>query len=307
MKRRQVLMGGAAIGIASLAGCSDVLGGGGSTGNLGNVAQWLPEPADITDDQDHYGISARSPSRLANLFDNPVLRSEFAPSLDYANPRATDVEYTVSASAGGRNFDVNVGQFNVDWVEHQMDTAEDLDRDSDIGDFAVFLRENNNGVSDAYAISNRAYIHTSDTGGFDEPADALDVLTTVIETREGDIGRYHEQNQDMEILVDDLSFGHMLNARTMDATDQSEPEIGEFENVVARGSTRIIQGETTDTEEIIVFENERDISEREIETYIEESSSFDGYRQRPGYDIADRSVIIEGTQQGVQLFTSGSP
>lgn len=307
MKRRQVLKGGAAIGIASLAGCSELLGGSASTGNFQNVAQWLPEPANLADDQDHYEVTARSPSRVAELFDNSLFRSQFAPSLDYANPRATDVRYTVSAGVGGRNFDVYAGQFNVDWAEHQMDTADDLDRDSDVEDFAVFIRENNNGITDAYAVSNRAYIHTSDSGfGFDESADAHDVLTTVIDAREGNIGRYHDRNQDMEILVDDLSFGHQLNAGTMEATEQSEPEFGEFENVVARGSTRIIDGETTTTEEVIVFEASRDVTEREIEEYIEESSSFDGYRDRPSYDNGDRSVIIEGTRQGAQLQTIGS-
>lgn len=302
MKRRQVLTSGAALGVAGLAGCSDILSGESATGDTTNVAKWLPEPADLVDDQDHYEVTARSPKRLANLVDNPLFRSEFAPDLEYANPRATDVTYTVSAGAGGRNFDVYAGKFNEGWVLDRMDIAENLDRDSDVEDFAVFVRETNNGISDAYAISSQAYIHTSDSApGFDQNPDALDVLTTVIDARVGNIGRYHEENQDMGRLVDELSFGHNLTARTMESTGESSPQFGQFENVVARGSTNIVRGETTDTQEIIVFEAERDIREREMVEYIEESGSFDQYRERPSYDIANRAVVIEGTRTGANF------
>jgi hypothetical protein len=44
-----------------------------------------------------------------------------------------------------------------------------------------------------------------------------------------------------------------------------------------------------------VFLGERDVREREIETYIDESGEFNNFQQRPEFEVDGRTVEITGS------------
>ena len=316
--RRDVLKTGVAIGsvaaTGALAGCSSILGGGASTGSFSDVTMWLPSPGDLDSDLEHYSVSARSPSRLANLESDPQeANSDHAPSLEFASPTANDVDTVVNATAEGagenedepfdnptQSFTAYSGSFNRSWAMTQLDNADAWDDEQEVEEYRIYGRspEGQEGTFEAVGVSESGYVRASDelaTGG-DSP-DSVAIVETVINAAIGEGERFVDENENMGVVGDQLSFGHQLFAGTpVESPDETNPEEGEFEDVVAAGNNQTIKGQSADETQVLVFDSEGDIDEGDIEEYIEESGSFNGFTSTPTFSISGRAVIIEGSR-----------
>jgi len=122
-------------------------------------------------------------------------------------------------------------------------------------------------------------------------------METVIDASQGNVTRYPDADRDMSVLADALPSGHDLSANIRnEAREQSTPESGIFGGQVGTGSASTIDGRDQKDTEVLVFVEESDIVEREIETYINESGQFSNYESRPEFSIDGRTVTIEGSR-----------
>jgi hypothetical protein len=167
-----------------------------------------------------------------------------------------------------------------------------FDPDAPIGDYDVYTAGTR-----AFAISGDAIVdarHASPPG--DEDPDPAEFAETIIDTSTGDADSYVEDT-DMAVLADAIPDGHVFQAETFEqiGSENADPETGAFENLVGEGQSLTVRGSQADVSLLLVFFAERAVDEDAIETYIEESSEFSAYQQRPEYEIDGRTVEITGT------------
>jgi hypothetical protein len=305
VQRRQFVKTGGALltaGMVGLSGCGGVFGGGDdtSTGSFGDVTDWTPAPALLGSDLT-YRFNASSPSQLAGVSDNPTWQSAFAQQTAFGRLPAEDVEYTVRAGVPerlpeGRSFRVYVGDFDSAWIGTKLQRTENdsvtFDPDTPIDEYDVYTAETR-----AFAVSGDAIVdarHGSPPG--DEDPDPADFAETIIDTNTGDADSY-AAGEDMGMLADAVPDGHVFQAETFEqiGSEDAVPETGDFENLVGEAQSLTVQGSMADISRLLVFFAERAVDEDAIETYIEESSEFNAYQERPEYEVTGRTVEITGT------------
>jgi hypothetical protein len=304
MERRQFVKTGGtllAAGMVGLSGCNGVLGGGGAgTASFDDVTDWTPSPESL-DSETTYRFSARSPSRLAEVSDNPSWQSVFSQQTAFGGLAAEDVEYTIRAGRAGRlpegrSFRVYVGDFNPAWIGTKLQRTESngqvFDSDASIGEYDVYTAGTR-----AFAVSGDAIVaarHGAPPG--DEDPDPAGLAETIIDTSTGDADSY-ATDTDMSVLAGAIPDGHVFRADTFEqiGSENADPETGEFENLVGRGRSLTVRGSQADVSQPLVFFADRAVDEDAIETYIEESSEFNGYQERPEYEVTGRTVEITGT------------
>jgi len=305
MQRRQFVKTGGALlaaGMVGLSGCNGALDGGdgAGTGSFDDVTDWVPSPelfgSDLT-----YRFDARSPSRLAEVSDNPSWQSAFSQQTPFGTLAAEDIEYTIQAGPlpEGRSFRVHVGDFDPSWIGTRIERAESngevFDPDAPIDEYDEY---------DVYTTETRAFAVSGDAivdarhadPPDDEEPDPSDFAETIIDTSEGNADSY-ATGEDMGMLADAVPDGHVFRAETFDqiGPDEANPETGDFENLVGKGRSLTVRGSQVDVSLPFVFFAERAVEEDDIETYIEESADFDEYRERPEYEVTGRTVEITGT------------
>lgn len=302
MQRRPFLKTGGALltaGMVGLSGCGGVFGGedGPSTGSFDDVTDWVPSPALFGSDLT-YRFNANSPSRLAEVSDNPTWQSTFSQQTAFGRLPAEDVEYTIQASGlpESRSFRVYVGDFDSAWIGTKLQRTENdnvtFDPDAPIDGYDVYTAG-----TQTFAVSGDAIVdarHGSPPG--DEDPDPADFAETIIDTNTGDADSYAEDT-DMSVLADAVPDGHVFQVETFEqiGSEVADPETGDFENLVGEGQSLTVQGSMADITRLLVFFAERAVDEDAIETYIEESSEFSAYQERPEYEITGRTVEITGT------------
>lgn len=306
MQRRQFVKTGGALlaaGMVGLSGCNDVLGGGdgASTGSFDDVTDWVPSP-ELLDSDLNYTFRARSPSRLAEVSDNPSWQSAFSQQTPFGRLAAEDVTYTIRAGRStplpeGRSFRVHVGDFDPAWIGTKLQRTEGsngeaFDPDAPIDEYDVYTAGTR-----AFAVSGDAIVSTRhEDPPDDEEPDPAGFAETIIDTSQGDADSY-AAGEDMGMLADAVPDGHVFRAETFDqiSPDEANPETGNFENLVGTGRSLTVQGSQADVSLLFVYFAERAVEEDDIETYIEESAEFDGYQERPEYEVTGRTVEITGT------------
>jgi hypothetical protein len=314
MKRRQVLKTGAGIGALGLAGCLGFGGGAGGTESFDTMGEWVPEPGVFDSSLGQYNsLNGDTPAGVAAQIDDSTFEGATQPDLDFANPKASDVDYHVNASASGEegysvNFDVYVGDFNHDWTEQNLQNTQNENATTGYqseGEYQGFTLYANpqpeggfGGRQTAYGFSSSGYIRVeaSDSGENADP-DAVAAIEAVIDASEGNVNRYQESNQDMSALVDALPSAHQLSASiNAEPPEESNPQNGQLEGLAGQANATTLDGNTIESAEVLVFVSERDVVERDINEYVDESGSFSNYQQRPDVSFDTRTVVIEGTQ-----------
>jgi hypothetical protein len=326
MKRRQALKAGAGIGILALAGCSGIGGGGGGTESFGNIAEWAPAPGEFDSDLESYGVAASSPAGIASQINDQVFQVSAAPSLRFASPKATDVDFSLAGEGSGPpedgqygiNFTVHVGDFNPDWIDQNLQNtqsddggtspSEEFQSEGQYQEFTLYANENPDGFNQsqtAYGFNDSGYIRAevSEQGDNADP-DAVAAVETLIDASEDTASRYFDSDQDMSVLNDSLPSGHGFKTNFIEEPpDETDPAQGNFEDLVAEGEVQTVSGNETDITEVLVFRSESGVSERDINEYVDESGEFSGYASRPAVTIDGRTAVIEGTQPTTRLPT----
>lgn len=291
MNRRQFLTVGSTVATAGLAGCTDILGGDDGAG-LDDVGAWLPDPVAIDSGLDHYAFEARSPAAQAEAVDDLFVESSFRPDPEFGSVTVTDVESTISVSNASTaqsqySFDLYFGSFDADWAETNLQNN-GYNRVGSNDDLTIYDRND----TAAIAVSSDTAIEVTHQGS---NPDAARLIDTLIDTEAGEVDRYTDAYSDMEVLLDSLPSGHNVEGEAFSEVSENAPEVGLFEGQVAGGTSETIDGRQVDVTEVLVFLDDRDVVERRIEEYIDESGEFRDFLSRPDYEIDGRSVTISGT------------
>lgn len=305
MQRRQFIKGGGgllAAGTAGLAGCTDILGGddGTQTGSVSDITSWLPAPREISTDLENYGFDASAPAALASVYDDPRWESQVAPNPQFGSPKADDVDYSISASTSTveeqYDFQVYSGSFDGEWIGTTIRTNDNWRRERAFEDYTIFGRQNNDDInSTVVAVSDSGMLevtHVDQSG--DPSANAARFAELLVDTNGGNLPRYTEQNEGFQAVADGLPDGHQLNGRTFEETPETNAETGQFRGQIGQGRSRTLSGDTVEITNVLVFFNENDIRERDIEIYVEESGQFSNYLGRPDININGNTVTISG-------------
>ncbi|QSG14007.1 hypothetical protein [Halapricum desulfuricans] len=321
MKRREMLKATGAAATASamgLAGCNSVpfLGGDdGSTGSFSAVSSWLPEPGEISDGLNHYSFSARTPSGIYSAVDDTLWKSSQRVSTEFGSLPSEDVEYRISMNArvssedsfGSSDFEATIytGSFDADWIGDKIEYGAGYATTSEMTDSRTLFRQENAGESnlDAFVVDENENV-VINIGGNDQTdtlPTAEGVAELLFDANAGEVPTYTETS-DMSELASGLSMGHTISASTQNETELSGdqgPENGRLGGTVAQGTTYTVNGTDVDITRVIVFDEERDVDENDIKTYIAESGEFTRAEERPSYSISGRRVSIEWTTGGV--------
>jgi len=302
----------ASASMVGLAGCNSVpfLGGDdGSTGSFSAVSSWLPEPQELSDNLDHYSFTARSPSRVYNAVDEVLWKASQGISTDFGRLSGEDVGYVTSVNTNVTNNDsfsssdigweVYTGSFDTDWVADKIEYGTGYSSTSEMTDGRTLFRTE--GASGSYLNAfvvdenENAVVRISGRDSGDILPSAEGIAELLFETNAGEAPTYAEK-EDMTELTNGLSMGHAMSAGTQEETSgegDTGPEDGVLEGQVASGTSYTIDGSNTNIETVIVFSEERDVDEGDIETYIAESGEFNRAAERPSYSISGRRVSIE--------------
>ena len=287
--RRTVLRRGTAAvsagALASIAGCggSNPLGGGG-----GAYANWLPVPDEIGD-SDHYSFTYLDMETIESNEDNLDEDSFGLDTIEsFWDPLGFDWEDTSTL--------LIVSQVTIIEAEFSREDAvsdledEDFEEDTDHEGYTIFLGPSE---SRAFAVGD----NTALIGGGYGIEDPVDQLEVVIDAQNGNEDRYGDENEDMSALLGELG-GTLDSGSTLEESDNDNPESGAFENMVAQGRTATINGETSDREWVIVYDEQDDVDTGDLEDWVDANDSDDGEFDGVddiSYNQNGRKGIITGT------------
>lgn len=255
--RRDVLRStGAALGAATLAssaGCLGVLGGN-------EYAQWLPEPGTVGG-PDHYSFSKFGYSALEEHEDEFGAETDFdVVEMAWAPADVDWEDVTMHLSFDG----VNVVAAEFDREDVVDDFAdEDVDEDGEHEGYTVL--ENSN-ESAAVAVGDGTFVTAG--FGFGQLDDPVDAVEAVVDTREGEEDAYLEDSDAFDELTDELDDGDSVTGVTTEPTTTDDPAAGEFEHQVAQGRSWTVNGDETNGQWVLVFEEEDDVDIDDVEEWV---------------------------------------
>jgi len=284
--RRSVLKTGAAVGglaiTGSLAGCSDLLGGGG----LG-YTNWLYAPGAAeqsgegnetengTEDEgvSHYLFSFLNYQKLRANEDNfgeGYNESEWISSypLQQMGVDYDAVDSRIGIGFGG--YRVVDGSFSQDEV---VGTLEDNDFEEESGhaDYTVLRSSTQTGLQKVLAIdggtvvSARAFSHQG-------PRDTVEAL---IDAKRGVEDRYVDVNEDMDLLTDELGTGVQGVGRSQAEAEETDLASETFAGQVASGGVLEIDGDTATQTWAFVFADSDDVDTGPVEEWTETAQRFE--------------------------------
>jgi hypothetical protein len=105
--------------------------------------------------------------------------------------------------------------------------------------------------------------------------------------------RYHEIDPDFEELTDELPSGDYLAATTFERRQETVIEHGRFRNQVGLGLTSTLEEGESDLELLLIFLDERDVIDRDIEDWTREDDYFTLWRDQE-IETDGRIVTITG-------------
>jgi len=294
MLRRSLATAGAGA-IIGAAGCSSLpnpLGGGAS------YANWLPVPDDVSD-SDHYSFSYINMNAVESnedaFDDDSVDPSTFEGFWDPLDLDWEDTSSVITLGFGRFGFGglVVEADYNRDDQISELED-EDYDEDSEYEGFTIMLSENE---ERAIALNGNAAVLTSATDSSGDTGDT-DRVEAVIDAKRGNEDRYGDDSEDMSLLLDRLGGGTFVNGRTMEESDDDNPEGGRFDAMVARGSRTKVNGETAKQKWVVVYDSEDDVDTGDLEDWVDENDGggdqFDDVSDL-SYNQNGRTGIITGT------------
>lgn len=287
--RRRVLRTGAAtaglLATSSLAGCG-ILGGGG-----GAYSEWLPAPDEI-ESGDHSTFTLRKPKSIAENEDNfdEELFDRVESDFD-----VIDADFDEITSAFGMGpMAVFEGEYEESAVIEQLEDDSDgtYEEDDEVSGYKVFIPEDADNPAEAFGVSGSTVVRTRQSGN----DDAVDILETVLETKNGEGTRYTEDNEDFGKLADELGSGTFVVGGSQEEIDDGNPASGSFDNQVAAGARLQVNGETTDAKYVRVLEEADDYDDGDVEDWIEDTlEERDAELQEPSQSTSGRAVVVTGT------------
>jgi len=320
-RRKLMRMGAgtAALGaVGSLSGCSaiqDLLPGGG--GGLGDFTNWVYEPDTFEADNEGLNSSATS---YTDFFSNSGNLSEFAVLSAKGNnyPQlgidVEDVAMELSLPDGR----VITGSFDTESVKSElgadpvetptssgfggtdgMSGSTQYESDGTYNDYDIYVQEEPEESPNAFAIGDGTIVEArrvSNSGNEASEVAASDVAEGIIDTGTDGTDRYVDNDDTFSTLTDTLNNGVTLSARVrqheVGSEDGADENIsaGRFEGVVAQGQADSINGGTTETQYVFVYDSQSDVNEGDVQDWVEAQDTGDGSLA----DLDDISVSTDG-------------
>lgn len=318
-KLMRVGAGAAAVGaVGSLSGCSavqDLIPGGG--GGLGSYTNWVYEPDAFKSDRE--GVSGSGTS-YTNFFSNSGKLSELAvlSAKGTSYPElGIDVE-DVSMDLSLPEARIITGSFDTEAVKSEL-TAEPVDSstpsgfgsstsssgstqyesDSSYNNYEIYVQAEPETSPNAFAVGDGTIIQgqrVPNATNQSDPVDAPTVVEGIIDAGAGDADRYVDSNDTFSTLTDALnngvqvSFTVRANAVGSDNGANENIPAGRFEGVVAEGQADSINGGTTESQYVFVFDSEGDVDEGGIQEWVEANDTGNGSLA----NLSDLSVNTNG-------------
>jgi hypothetical protein len=274
--RRDVLKIGAAGSltvVGSMSGCSGLLGGDGGA----SYKSWLYAPGTIGE-KDHYLFGVIDHQDIRDNEDELGDYYDFFEGQEDRFPLSTmDIDYddmnqNISLGSGA----AITGSFSGSDVVSELEDNDEFEDEGDYEGYTLFVAgggENATSTPRAIGINGSTAVAAGDTPFTDSP-DPQDVVETLIDTDAGNEERYGEDNEDMNVVLNRVGSGTIVNGSTQEETEETNAEQGQFEGRVASGSRIRINGETTANRQVIVFASSDDVNTNDIETWTE-TDTFD--------------------------------
>lgn len=137
------------------------------------------------------------------------------------------------------------------------------------------------------------------------PVDPTTVVEAIVDTYNGEGSWYVDDSEAFSELTSTLTAGTVVSGRTFEETEETAAENGQFEGAVARGSSTTINGETSEVEWVITFDDADDIDTGDVEDWTEDSEdeTFDDV-DAISVGTSGRSAVVTGTIDTDDIGTS---
>jgi hypothetical protein len=298
LTRRTALKSGAAtaglLAVGSLSGCSSIPFIGGGAG----YTEWVPAPDEFQESESLF-VNYSNNSTVAENEDN--FDGDYYDSIEN-DVDALDIDFediTLDLTISGA-IQVYDGDYEeqtvIDALEDEDTGGAEFAEDGEYEGYTVYLNDADSAPDEpqtAYGLNGTTVVQTGTSGD----NNAEDVLEIAIDTQTGNGTRFTDDSEDFSTLTDELGGGTSLSASVREeAVEDGTPESGSFEGQIASGSKITVNGEQSDAKFVVVYEDEGDTDQGDLEDYFDESLD-DTFSPNgdPSYDTGGRTGVIEFT------------
>lgn len=303
-RRRTLLrtVGGTVVA-GTLTGCIGgvpLRGGGAVTGSFW---QWLHEPGEVLD-VDHYRVlSVDSSAFLDHESELPdsafdTIESTVEQFSDVVDLDFDETQYFYRTNVG----EILSGSLDVDDAEDELEDA-DFDDETEHESYTIYVSADERqavGVNGEQAVRTRRSNPVTREG-------PVDVLETMIDVSRGEEDRYRQSNDALNRLSAKVPTGALLQAETFDERRDTNVNSGTFEGSVASGSALSLNGETATGTWVVVFEDEGELDEDDLQDWTDEADDtgevFDEYDDL-SVSTDGRIATVSGTIDTDDLWES---
>ena len=272
-----------------------------------NYSDWLHAPGALNAEQPHYLFSMINDQEIrANEenFGESYDRSEQASQFPL---RAMGVDYeTVAARLSVGLFvgsTVVSGSFNESAVVSGLESA-GFEQDGEYAGYTLMRNERSTqrgDVTQLIAVNGSTVVAAQGSTAISGPP-VDDTVETTIDAGRGEVDRYAEANEDMQVLLGELGTGVSVLGTTQEPTQETNLVGGEFEGQVAAGQTSTIDGETAEQTFVTVFQSSADVNTADLEEWTETSEDFEGI-SNISISQSGRVVTVTGEADTTSFFS----
>ena len=313
--RRRFLAASSVLGTGALAGCNAVtdaipfVGGGG----LGDYQQWVYEPDRFAGSGSRGGFGDESTALSIFVINQQAIyenRDELYPSsynslssnfASNAGILPRNVSMLVSLPEGqvlSASFDR--GEVT---AELEDDSSTEYESDGSYNGYDLYVRTDGDESADAFGVSGDTVVRgqrVDNFGSDSEPVPATDVVEGIIDTKSGSATRYVDANDDFGALAGALGGSSFLTASVRNepvSDDAANDEGGEFEGLIASGQASTINGATTDSQSVFVFDSESNADTGAVDDYIEANDNTGQFARARDVQVSQsgRTVTVSST------------
>lgn len=296
--RRQFLeRSGTVVGagtLASLAGCTGLLGGGGGGGGgvSGSYTDWVYEPGEFSDRQ-HFFVTSQAQTEIAANGDAiPADQYDEWTSSFESNAGSLGLafdEVSTTLSFGTAIVVDGYQASKTDVVEALG--SNDYEEDGEHEGYTLFVGAEGStavGVGESDAVLGSASFLTS----IDDPTN---VVEHVVDTERGAESRYVATSDAFAELTSHLSSGTVMVSYTHEETEETDVGNGQFQGGVGFGQSTTIDGDTSDAQMVIPFASGVEIPTDAVEEWMNQSSAEDVEVEDLSLSTSGRSAIVTGS------------
>ncbi|PSQ15477.1 hypothetical protein BRD00_14395 [Halobacteriales archaeon QS_8_69_26] len=280
-----VLATGLLGGVAGCVGLDDLLGGSDDP-----ATDWVVDPLVL--DANHVSFTSIALSSVADhaqhlrTEDWEAMQRSVLDAYDFVRflPDEVDRYDRVRSRGGSGAYEVFAADVDGDRIARNLRDREYFSR-GEYEEFEVYLDD---GEDRAVAFDDTHLVVT------DTDRDPYRMVQDVLDTATGNRDGFREVDEDFDTLVGELPSGDQVVAFTRERPEETNAETGTFRNNVASGFSTDVTGEETEMRLVLVFLDNSDVVEGDVDTWIGTDSTFDTIRD-VDVETDGRTATVTGT------------